>query len=395
MKYDFDKIYDRRNTNSLKYDFTAERGKPKDILPLWVADMDFTAPEEVISVLKKKAGHGIFGYSEPKDDYFQTLKSWFSSRHGWNTEPRKFVLTCGVVFSICAMLRALTEEGDAVIICQPVYYPFAESVTDNGRKLVVSELKNDNGFYTVDFEDFENKIVRNEVKVFILCNPHNPVGRVWTAEELERLGDICLKHGVFVISDEIHSDFVYGDNKHTVFSTVKRKFGDICAICTAPTKTFNLAGLHIANTYIENDIVRRQFIKELDKQGYSQPNIMGLIACQAAYSFGAEWLDQLKIYLADNIKYAKEYIETELPELAFLPPQGTYLIWFDCRKLNLGDGELEELIVDKAGLWLDDGYIFGAGGSGFERINIACPRATLKVALDRLKSAVSEQKQRR
>ncbi|MDE7182549.1 MAG: pyridoxal phosphate-dependent aminotransferase [Clostridia bacterium] len=388
MKYDFDKIYDRKSTNSLKYDFAAERGKPKDILPLWVADMDFQAPEEVIAEIKQKAEHGIFGYSEPDENYFNALHSWFLNRHGWNTQPHNFVLTCGVVFSICALLRTLTKEGDAVIICQPVYYPFAQSVTDNGRKLVVSELKNDNGYYTVDFENFEKKIIENGVKVFILCNPHNPVGRVWTRDELARMGDICLKHGVFVISDEIHSDFVYGENKHTVFSTVKKEFEKISAICTAPTKTFNIAALHIANTYIYDGEVRKRFIAELDRQGYSQPNIMGLIACQAAYTHGAQWLDSLKNYLDGNIKFIKDYIEDNIPCLSFLPPQGTYLAWIDCRKLNLSDSGLEKLIVEKAGLWLDDGYIFGKGGSGFERINFACPKSTLKTALEKLKKAI-------
>lgn len=388
MKYDFDKIYDRKNTNSLKYDFAAERGKPKDILPLWVADMDFKAPPEVITALKDKAEHGIFGYSEPKDDYFRTLRQWFALRHGWNADTNKFVLTCGVVFSICTLLRALTKEGDAVIICQPVYYPFAESVTGNGRKLVVSQLKNNDGFYTVDYDDFERKIVENGVKAFILCNPHNPVGRVWTKEELERMGDICLKHGVFVISDEIHSDFVYGQNKHVVFSTVKEQFEDISAICTAPTKTFNLAGLHIANTYIHSDSIRRLFIKELDGQGYSQPNVMGMVACQAAYTYGGEWLDQLNAYLVENIAFVEEYIRGNLPFIGFAPPQGTYLVWLDFRKLGLSDAKLKSLIVNDAGLWLDDGYIFGEGGSGFERINIACPREILKTALSKLKNAL-------
>ncbi|MDE6105083.1 MAG: pyridoxal phosphate-dependent aminotransferase [Clostridia bacterium] len=388
MKYDFDKIHDRKNTNSLKYDFAAERGKPKDILPLWVADMDFQAPGEVIAAIKQKAEHGIFGYSEPDENYFNALHSWFLSRHGWNTQPHNFVLTCGVVFSICALLRTLTKEGDAVIICQPVYYPFAQSVEDNGRKLVVSELKNEGGYYTVDFEDFEKKIIENNVKVFILCNPHNPVGRVWTKDELARMGDVCFKHGVFVISDEIHSDFVYGDNKHAVFSTVKKEFEKISAICTAPTKTFNIAALHIANTYIYDGEVRKRFIAELDRQGYSQPNIMGLIACQAAYTHGTEWLDNLKNYLDGNIKFIKDYIKDNIPCLSFLPPQGTYLAWIDCRKLNLSDSELEKLIVEKAGLWLDDGYIFGKGGSGFERINFACPKSVLKTALEKLKKAV-------
>lgn len=388
MKYDFDKVYDRKNTDSLKYDFAAERGKPEGVLPLWVADMDFRAPDEVISALKLKAEHGIFGYSEPDEGYYSALYNWFLSRHGWQTQPRKFVLTCGVVYSVCTLLRVLTMPNDAVIICQPVYYPFSEAVCDNGRRLVVSELKNDNGYYTVDFDDFERKIIENSVKVFILCNPHNPVGRVWTKAELERMGDICLKHGVFVISDEIHSDFVYGENKHTVFSAVKKQFEAISAICTAPTKTFNLAGLHIANTYIPDDELRERFVRELGGAGYSQPNIMGIVACKAAYEYGAEWLEQLKAYLEENIAFVRDYLKENLPCIGFKPPQGTYLVWLDFSKLGLDDGRLEDLIVNKAGLWLDGGSIFGAGGSGFQRINIACPRSVLKTALEKLKDAL-------
>lgn len=388
MKYNFDKVYDRRNTNSLKFDFAVERNRPADILPLWVADMDFRVPEEIVTALKEKAEHGIFGYSEPKPDYFETLCDWFKRRHGWKPDSKKFVITCGVVFSICTLLRTVTKRDDAVLICQPVYYPFAESIVTNGRKLVVSELKNDNGYYTVDFYDFEKKIVENEVKVFILCNPHNPVGRVWKREELEKMGDICLKHGVFVISDEIHSDFVYGENEHIVFPAVKKQFENICAVCTAPTKTFNIAGLHIANTYIEDDILRGEFIKELESSGYSQPNVMGLVACKAAYENGEKWLEQLKAYLSENIAFVREYVAANMPEIGFCAPEGTYLVWLDCRKLNLTDSELQNLIQNKAGLWLDDGYIFGSGGSGFERINIACPRSTLKAALKRLKSVL-------
>lgn len=388
MKYDFDKIYDRKNTNSLKYDFAKERKKPDDLIPLWVADMDFRAPDEVVSALKNKAEHGIFGYSEPKAEYFDALVHWFSSRHGWAADGRKFVLSCSVVFSICALIRALTNVGDSVIICQPVYYPFAEAVTDNDRRLIVSELKNENGLYTVDYEDFENKIRENRVKLFILCNPHNPVGRVWTEEELTKIGNICLKHGVFVISDEIHADFVYGANKHTVFSAINKEFEKNCAVCTAPTKTFNLAGLHIANTYIYDDVIRRKYKKELDKQGYSQPNVMGLVACQAAYTYGAEWVDELKFYLSENLAFVREYVNTNLPQIKLVEPQGTYLIWLDFRGLGLTDGELARFVQNKAKLWTDDGYIFGAGGSGFERINIACPRSVLKKAFDNLKNAM-------
>ena len=388
MRYNFDTIHNRKNTNSLKYDFAKERGKPDDLIPLWVADMDFRAPDEVVSTLKEKAEHGIFGYSEPKADYFEALENWFSTRHGWKVDGRKFVQTCGVVFAISALIRTITNVGDAVLICQPVYYPFAQTILDNNRKLIVSELKNENGYYTVDYEDFERKIKDNGVKLFILCNPHNPVGRVWTKEELMRLGRICLDNDVFVISDEIHCDFTYEGNTHTVFATLGREFEENSAICTAPTKTFNLAGLHISNTYIYSDSLRRKFVKELDKQGYSQSNVMGLVACQAAYTYGADWLDELRRYLAENLSFVREYLRENIPELKLVEPQGTYLIWLDCRCLRLTDRELKALIQDKAKLWTDDGYIFGAGGSGFERINIACPRNVLKEALINLKHAV-------
>lgn len=389
MKYDFDKIYDRRNTNSLKFDFAAERGVAADLLPMWVADMDFRVPEEVVSALKDKSEHGIFGYSEPKKDYFDAISRWYSDRHGWRPDGKNFVVTCGVVFSICALIRALTRAGDAVIICQPVYYPFAQAVESNNRKLVVSELLNTDGYYTVDFEDFERKIKENDVKIFILCSPHNPVGRVWTAQELERMGKICQQYGVFVIADEIHADFTYGENRHHVFHTVNKDFASFSAVCTAPTKTFNIAGLHNSNTYIANDEVREKFLAELDAQGYSQSNVMGLVACKAAYEHGAEWLDELREYLSGNLNFVRDFLRDNIPDVKLVEPQGTYLVWLDCRKLGLNDAELKSLVRDRAKLWLDEGYIFGAGGSGFERINIACPRSVLAEALERLKRATT------
>ncbi len=388
MKYDFDKIIERRNTNSLKYDFSEKRGLPKDVLPLWVADMDFRTCDEVIAALHEKAEHGIFGYSEPLDEYYCALLSWFSSRHSWNPDPKRFVLTCGIVFSLCSLIRTLTKKGDAVLICQPVYYPFEESIVENGRKLVVSELRNENGHYVFDYDDFERKITENNVKVFILCNPHNPVGRVWTREELEHVGNICLKHGVFVIADEIHEDFVYEGHRHTVFVTIRPEFEKNCAVCTAPSKTFNLAGLHNSNIYIADDKIREKFVSELNAQGYSQSNVMGIVACQAAYRYGQEWLDELLSYLTGNIAFVKEYLKENLPQISMTEPEGTYLLWLDCRKLALSDRELRDLIRNKAGLWLDDGFIFGKGGSGFQRINIACPRSVLKEALEKLKHAV-------
>lgn len=389
MKYNFDEIIDRHNTNSLKFDFAIQRKRPYDAIPLWVADMDFQTLDEVKDALAQKAQHGIFGYSEPTDRYFKALNSWFRKYHNWDIDTSKVVLACGVVFAIAATIRALTKENDAVLICQPVYYPFEETIKVNNRKLVVSELVNVNGHYEVDYNDFEQKIVENDVKIFILCNPHNPVGRVWTREELESLGNICLKHNVFVISDEIHSDFVCEGHEHTVFATISKEFEQNSIVCTAPTKTFNLAGLHISNIYIPNDSIRRKYKLEMDRIGYSQSNIMGIIACQAAYENGDEWLKELKAYLKSNFVFLKEYINNNIPKLTVIEPEGTYLIWIDCRKLNLTDEKLKELINFKAKVWVDDGYVFGKGGSGYIRLNIACPKETLKRALDNIKDVIS------
>lgn len=387
MKYDFEKVTDRKSTSCLKYDFAVERGRPADVLPLWVADMDIPTAPAVTEALKARAEHGIFGYTMPKKDYFTAVAKWFKERHGWNAEPEKFICTPGVVFAICTLIKAVTEEGDGVICCQPVYYPFATSITNNNRKLVVSELQLKDGRYYIDFEDFESKIVSNNVKAFILCSPHNPVGRVWEREELERLGDICLKHGVFVISDEIHSDFTFKNHTHVVFSTVKKEFEEHCAICTAPSKSFNLAGLQISNIYIPNGAVRKKFENELDKVGYWEPGVMGMTACVAAYQKGGEWFDCLKEYLEGNLAFVRGYLK-DIPKIKLIEPEGTYLLWLDCRALGLTDRALQDLVEQKAKLWLDDGYIFGAGGSGFERLNIACPRSTLECAMGRLERAV-------
>jgi len=388
MTYSFDKIIDRRGTDSLKYDFAARRGKPENILPMWVADMDFQAPPEVLQALAERSRHGIFGYSDVVgSDYFDTLASWYVNRFGWRPSHQWLVKTPGVVFAICTAIRALTEEGDAVMIQQPVYYPFADSVVANGRKLTVNELVYKDGRYTMDLSDFESKITRDQVKLFILCSPHNPVGRVWTAEELTAMGNICLKHGVKIVADEIHADFIYPGHRHQVFAAIKPEFSDITITCTSPSKTFNLAGLQISNIFISNGSIRRRFKHEIAKTGYNEPNIMGLTACKAAYRYGAQWLDDLISYLASNLSLVRDFLKCEMPEIKLVEPEGTYLVWLDCKALGLSDKELDDLIVHKAGLWLDAGPMFGAGVEGFQRINIACPRAILEDALERLKKA--------
>jgi cystathionine beta-lyase len=388
MNYDFNRIIDRKNTNSLKYDFAVERGKPSDILPLWVADMDFQTPAEVIEALQKAAAHGIFGYSEVKSEYFDVVHSWFLKHFGWDTKEDWLIKTPGIVFAITMAVRAFSKEGDGVMIGSPVYYPFFEAIRLNNRKLVQNTLVFSDHRYSIDFDDFEQKLVAENVKIFILCSPHNPVGRVWTREELTWMGEICLKHNVIVVSDEIHCDFTYPGYKHTIFASVNEEFADHSIICTSPSKTFNLAGLQVSNIFIKNPVLRQKFDREIEASGYSQLNTLGLVASKAAYEFGEGWLLGLKAYLNENLQYVREYVRTNLPGIHLVEPQGTYLVWLDCRDLKFTRKEMEELIVHKAKLWLDPGHIFGSSGEGFERINIACPRETLQKALEQLKKAL-------
>lgn len=388
MSSRFNTIIERKGTNSLKYDFAVSRGKPADILPLWVADMDFQVPEAVTEALAKTVRHGIYGYSESGPEYFATLQKWFHDRFDWEIRRSWMVKTPGVVYAICTAIRALTEKGDAVMIQRPVYYPFSESILLNERKLVNNPLVYSEGKYVIDFEDFEEKIIQNKVKLFLLCSPHNPVGRVWAKEELVRLGDICAKHRVRVVSDEIHADFIYEGSRQLVFASLKPEFRDISVICTAPSKSFNLAGLQVSNIFIANPEIRRKFKGEIAKSGYSQLNTMGLAACQAAYAHGAPWLDELKRYLAENLAFLRDFLADRLPQVRLVEPQGTYLAWLDFSALKLTQEALEDLVVNRAGLWLDAGTLFGPEGEGFERVNIACPKSVLKQALTQLESAV-------
>ena len=289
-------------------------------------------------------------------------------------------------------VKAFTNEGDSVIIQQPVYYPFKETIEDNNRVVVNNSLKNVNGHYEIDFEDFERKVKENNVKLFILCSPHNPVGRVWKKWELEKLGDICVENNVTVVSDEIHSDFVYPGNKHTAFANIKEEFQNITVICTAPSKTFNLAGLQVSNIIIPNDKLRKKFRKQISAAGYSQVNALGLVACESAYRNGRQWLDSLKEYLIENLNFVRDYLEENIPSVKLIEPEGTYLIWLDFGELGLENEELEDLIINKSGLWLDSGAIFGEDGKGYQRINIACPRKTLEQALNQLKSGIDSLK---
>ncbi len=388
MVYDFDKVIDRRNTACLKYDFAIQRGRPADVLPFWVADMDFPIAREIQDTLTQRCTHGIFGYSESNEAYFQAVHDWYAKHFQWETKNEWLTKTPGVVFALAMAVKAFTKPGEAVLIQQPVYYPFTEVIEDNGRHLINSPLILHNDHYEIDFSDLEKKIIDNDVKLMLLCSPHNPVGRVWTRSELQKVGDICLKHHVIIVSDEIHSDFVWGNNKHTVFAALGENYAQNCVICTAPSKTFNIAGLQISNIFIPNKTLRQKFRKQVAAAGYSQVNTFGLVACQAAYTYGEEWLTQVKTYIQDNIKFIESYLVQNLSQIKLLKPEGTYLVWLDCSKLGLDATAREQWLWHKAHLWLDGGGIFGSEGQDFERINVACPRATLKQGLDQLKAAI-------
>ncbi len=386
--YHFDDVPSRLGTNSLKYDFAKERGYPDDVLPLWVADMDFPTSQPVLDALHKAVDHGIFGYSEVKDSYYQTVAEWFSKHFDWETKSEWLVKTPGVVYALAMAVRALTEPSDSVLIQPPVYYPFSSVVRDNDRNLVENELLYQDGHYEIDFADFEAKIKDNHVKLFILCSPHNPVGRIWTKEELQRVGEICAKYGIFVISDEIHCDFAFPEHPHTIFAAACPELENQCIICTAPSKSFNLAGLQVSNIWIPNEKIRQKFQKEIDRSGYSQLNSLGLVAAEAAYANGEEWLAQCKKYLRGNLDFLRRFLQEKIPEIKLVEPEGTYFAWLDCSGLNLDRKELNDLVVNKAGLWLDAGHIFGRKSAMFQRVVLACTTRTLEEALTRLEAAV-------
>ena len=388
---DFDRVVDRRNTRCLKFDFAVKRGYPEDVLPLWVADMDFRTSSYVEDALAELTRHNIYGYTNTQagDGFFEAVSGWMKRHHHWHVDPTWHVKTPGVCFAIAAAIRAFTRPDDAVIIQQPVYYPFERLIRINGRKMVSSDLvQGPDGRYIMDPDDFEQKIIRNNVKLFILCSPHNPVGRVWTAEELRKIGRICGKHHVTVFSDEIHFDFAW-EGEHHVFQEVEEAFRDFTVTATSPSKTFNLAGLQQSNIFIPNPQLRCLFRREVDRTGYDEPTSFGIAAAQAAYENGDEWYTAMKAYVADNLDFACRFAREHLPGVTLRKPEGTYLAWLDFRSFGLRPAELEEIIVQRARLWLDSGSIFGKAGEGFQRINAACPRSTLLEALERLEHAIN------
>lgn len=384
----FDEEINRYYTNSLKYDFKKDKNKPEDVFPMWVADMDFKCCDEILNDLHQKVDEGIFGYSKNDESYFHAIRNWYLKNFNTELEKEWLITTPGVVFALATAVKTFTGEGDYVLINNPVYYSFTEVVEDNRRKVISSDLVFKENHYEIDFYDFEDKIKQYKIKLFLLCSPHNPVGRVWSKKELDKIIYICKKYGVFIVSDEIHSDFIWRGT-HTCILRYK-EYQDHLILCTAPTKTFNLAGLQVSNILIPNADIRERFELELWNTGYSLINIMGLVACKSAYEKGQEWLNELKKYLLDNINYVDCFLKEKLPKIRLIYPEGTYLLWLDFKKLNLSDEEIKERMLKQAKLWLDNGRMFGNIGKGFQRLNIALPRKKLEWAMEQMEEAFKD-----
>lgn len=388
MIYNFDEIIERGETNAEKWAEHVIGGK--DVLPLWVADMDFRCPKPVVDALVKTAEHGIYGYNERPDSYYDAIINWNKKRNDWQIEKDWIVFSPGVVPALSFSVEAFCKPGDKVVMQTPVYYPFYRVVINNGCQIVKNPLKEKNGHYEMDFELLEEQLKDPRVRLFFLCNPHNPVGIVWSLKDLKKLGRLCIDNNVLVVSDEIHSDLIYSGHKHIPFAKISEEFKNNSITLTAPSKTFNIAGLQTSNIIIANPIIRQRMIQGIQRCNVYSTNVFGIVAATVAYEEGEEWLTQLLSYLEGNIRFIDDFIRKELPEVKFIKPEGTYLGWLDFRKIEGDPLKLQAFLQEKAKVFLNQGYVFGDEGKGFVRINFGCPRSILETALKRIATAVRE-----
>jgi len=391
-KWNFDEIIDRTKTSAIKWDqkFMKKYFKYDDMLPLWVADMDFRAPDELLNALKKRAEHGIFGYQMAPDSYYDAIINWFKRRHEWVIEKDWIKFAPGVVPAINFIIQYFSHPGDSIIIQEPVYYPFASQIKYNGRNVVNNQLKIKENRYVMDYKDLEKKCKQPRVKQLILCSPHNPVGRVWTKEELTKLGEICNENNVLVISDEIHCDLIFPGNKHIPYAIISDEFAQKSITCVAPSKTFNIAGLKTSNTIIPNKILRDDYNEKITSMSIRAPSIFGAVATEAVYNECEEWLEELLKYIQRNFEFLKSYLADYNPDIEVFNLEGTYLPWVDFRKLGIKPKELDRCIKEDGKVCLDDGGMFGKTGKGFQRFNLACPKSILEDALDRITKALDK-----
>jgi cystathionine beta-lyase len=388
-QYDFDSVIERRGFGSIKWDFTDKYFPGKDVLPMWVADMDFRSPEPVIEALKKTAEHGIFGYAGVPESYCNAVMAWMKKRHNWEITKEWMVYSPGVVPALHMLITSLTDPGDEVLVQPPVYYPFFDAIKCHGREIIENPLQLSGNQYVMNFQDLEKKITPR-TKMLILCNPHNPISRVWKKEELERLGEFCLDHNILVVSDEIHCDLVYTGFKHIPLASISELFAQNCITCTAASKTFNLPGLQTSNIIISNPDLRKRFKEAERGYGFGAPNVFGITATAAAYGHGEEWLTQLLKYLEGNIKFLSDFISRRIPGLQLIQPQGTYLMWLDFRGCGIDQAKLGSFVREDARVALEPGFLFGCKENGFERMNIACPRSLLEEGLCRIENAAAK-----
>ncbi|MCL2167158.1 MAG: pyridoxal phosphate-dependent aminotransferase [Clostridiales bacterium] len=386
---DFNTVVERHNTGSLKYDSAVHHGYDETVLPLWVADMDFPTAPAILDALERRVDHGIFGYSEPSEGYYQSIVDWWKANHNYSLDKEWILDSPGVVFSIATAIRAFTKPGDSILIQTPVYYPFYDMIKLNNRKLVTCPLVYSDRKYSIDFDAFSQTIEQENVQLFILCNPHNPVGRVWSPYELEKLGLICVRHNIPIISDEIHCDITAPNFKHTVFAGLSPQLEQYTVTLTSPSKTFNLSGLQISHAFIANKDLRKLWEYEKSSTGYNEPGVLGMVACQTAYEQCRDWLTKLRIYINANELFALDYLKQYVPGVYAIERQGTYLLWLDFWGTGMTPETIKYRLVERGKLWLYDGSAFGEEGEGFQRLNLACPRETLTEALTRLAVALS------
>ena len=400
MNYDFDRRINRNGTNSYKWDYvkrdgaivpwdeTDARRHDKPVLPLWVADMDFPCPQPVVDAVSEIAGMGVYGYAFPPPSYYDAVVRWMKRRHDWSVDPDTICFTPGIVPALHFLVSAYTKPGDKVLVQPPVYYPFYNAIEHLQARPALNPLIYRDGRYDMDFDDLEAKCADPEVKLAILCHPHNPVGRIWTREELRRFGRICMDHDVLVVSDEIHGDLILGNRTFTPYATLGAEYEERSIICTSPSKTFNLAALQASNMMIPDPELRETFQQTVRSAGIFTLNPFGIAAVEAAYDHGEEWLEQLLAYLEGNFRFLESFFRERLPGIPVIETEGTYLVWVDFTRLGLDKDALQRLMMEEARVFLDEGYIFGPEGEGFERINIACPRSILAEALERIEAAM-------
>ena len=386
MKYNFDEYVERRNMHSAKW--SPEILEDNDVLPLWLADMDFRCPQPVIDSVVRMAAHGVYGYSTRPEAYYSAIINWNRKRHGWHIERDWILFSPGVVPALSLLVQTFCAPGDKVIIQNPVYYPFYDIIRNNGCHPVMNPLRPEQGKYRMDLGSLEELAKDPKAKLLMLCSPHNPVGRVWTQDELSELGKIALGNNLLVVSDEIHSDLVFKGHKHIPFQTVSEDFAQHSIACTAPSKTFNIPGLRVSSIIIPNEGLRQQTAQAFERVGAHVSNGLGIAAATAGYEEGEEWLEQLLSYLEDNLDFLGTFIEKKMPEISLTRPEGTYLAWLDFRAIEQEGRKLDEFLRKEAKVVLDKGHVFGEGGEGFARLNFACPRTTLAEALRRIQQAV-------